>query len=109
MASSQSTTTLRAVYTSPQPANQSKTFEHQLPSIPVVSDSESPEAVNAKSAYLASLRQVVPKLQEEVNVFLTERMEEDKKTAEAQGTKQSEKEAKEEENYGEENVEEEAA
>lgn len=108
MASSQSTTTLRAVYTSPQPANQTKTFQHELPSIPVVSDPAFPEAIKAKSAYLASLRQLVPKLQDEVNVFLTERMEEDKKTAEVQGTKQSEKEAKEEENYGEENVEESA-
>jgi hypothetical protein len=45
-------------------------------------------------------------LQDEINVFLTERMEEDKKEAEAQGRQLSAKEAKEEENYGEEVVEE---
>lgn len=48
----------------------------------------------------------MPRLQDEINVFLTERMEEDKKSAEAQGSQQLEKEAKEEENYGEEVVEE---
>lgn len=109
MASSQSNA-LRAVYTSPQPStqSQSQTFQHQLSSLPVSSDSASPEAVKAKSTYLSELRQLVPQLQDEINVFLTERMEEDKKAAEAQGSKQSEKEAKEEENYGEENVEEDA-
>ncbi|BCR91099.1 uncharacterized protein ACHE_60985A [Aspergillus chevalieri] len=91
---------LRAVYTSPQPSTQ--TFQHDLSSTPVPSDTSS------KVAYLGELRQLVPKLQDEINVFLTERMEEDKKAAEAQGRKESEKEAKEEENYGEENVEEDA-
>lgn len=95
---------LRAVYASPQPSTQ--TFQHQLSSPPLTSDTSSPDSVKTKVAYLAELRQLVPKLQDEINVFLTERMEEDRKAAEAQGKKGSDKEAKEEENYGEENVEE---
>lgn len=47
-------------------------------------------------------------MQNDINVFLTARMEEDKKAAEAQGRKISEKEAQEEANYGEEVVEEDA-
>ncbi|KAG0156598.1 hypothetical protein PDIDSM_3779 [Penicillium digitatum] len=47
---------------------------------------------------------LVPKLQVQINIFLTERMEEDKKV---QG-KFSEQEAKEEENYGEEVIEDDA-
>lgn len=107
MASSQSDA-LRAVYTSPQPEPQTQTFQRQLPSLPVSSESASPESVKTKSTYLAELRQLVPQLQDEINVFLTERMEEDKQAAEEQGAKQLEREAKEEENYGEENVEEDA-
>jgi len=42
-----------------------------------------------------------------VNVFLTERMEEDKKRA-GEGDKDTEQESKEEENYGEENVDDDA-
>lgn len=93
---------LHAVYTSPQPSTQTQTFQHELSPAPVPSDTSS------KVAYLGELRQLVPTLQDEINVFLTERMEEDKKAAEAQGRKESGKEAKEEENYGEENVEEDA-
>lgn len=87
---------LSAVYTAPQSA---QTFEHRLTSSP---SHETP----AKVAYLAELRHLVPTLQNDINVFLTERMEEDKKLAEAQGQKLSAKEAQEEENYGEEVVEE---
>lgn len=90
---------LHAVYISPQPSTQTQTFQHDLSPAPAPSDTSS------KVSYLGELRQLVPKLQDEINVFLTERMEEDKKAAEAQGRKESEKEAKEEENYGEENVE----
>ncbi|KAJ5081300.1 hypothetical protein NUU61_009564 [Penicillium alfredii] len=86
---------LHAVYTAPQA---SRTFEHAIPV-----DSAT-DAVAAKQAHLTALQSFVPKLQEEINVFLTERMEEDKK---AQG-QISEKEAKEEENYGEEVVEDDA-
>lgn len=57
---------------------------------------------------MSELRDLAPKLQNDINVFLTERMEDDKKTAEAQGQRVSEKEAKEEANYGEEVVEDDA-
>ena len=110
MSTDSNTNTLRAVYTSPQPSIPSKAFQHQLSSSPVntsdTSSPSSPETVKAKVAYLSELRHLVPRLQDEINVFLTERMEEDKKSAEAQGSQQLEKEAKEEENYGEEVVEE---
>ncbi|KAK1140869.1 hypothetical protein N8T08_009742 [Aspergillus melleus] len=87
---------LRAVYTAPQSTH---TFEHHLASSPS-------QDVQAKVTYLSELRKLVPTLQNDINVFLTERMEEDKKLAEAQGQKISAKEAQEEENYGEEVVEE---
>lgn len=96
---------LQAQYSSPHPPT-SHTFQHQLSS--TLSVSASPEDnIKAKAAYLSELKGLVTKLQGEINVFLTERMEEDKKAAEAQGKKESEKEAKEEENYGEEVVEDE--
>lgn len=86
--------TLSAVYSSPQ---SNHPFQHTIPI----------ETNNPKQSHLASLQTLVPQLQDEINVFLTERMEEDKRTAEAQGHKSvSEKEAQEEENYGEEVVEE---
>ncbi|PYH31001.1 uncharacterized protein BO87DRAFT_429175 [Aspergillus neoniger CBS 115656] len=82
---------LHAAYVAP---DQSRTFEHSISS-PLPSADAVPQ-------------KLVPTLQNDINVFLTERMEEDKKAAEAQGQKVSDKEAKEEENYGEEVVEEDA-
>lgn len=58
-----------------------------------------------KKEYLAELRGLVTLVQAEVNVFLTERMEEDKQRQGDGGSKDAEQEAKEEQNYGEENVE----
>ncbi|KAJ5577489.1 uncharacterized protein N7459_006453 [Penicillium hispanicum] len=86
---------LHAAYTAP---DATRTFNHSIPA------ASSTNALAAKSAHLTALQSLVPKLQEEINVFLTERMEEDKK---AQGAL-SDKEAKEEENYGEEVVEDDA-
>lgn len=86
---------LQAVYTAP---DATQTFQQKIP----VELNADPFA--AKQAHLTALQKLVPQLQNEVNVFLTERMEEDKK---AQGAI-SEKEAKEEENYGEEVMEEDA-
>lgn len=94
---------LRAVYSAPQ---STQTFEHSISS-PLPS-TDSSENVPIKVAYLSELRKLVPNLQNDINVFLTERMEEDKKLAEAQGRQISEEERKEEENYGEEVVEEDA-
>lgn len=93
---------LRAEYTSPELG---RTFEHTIKS-PAPSPSD--QNTQTKVAYLSELRKLVPVLQNDINVFLTDRMEEDKKAAEAQGRQLSEKEAKEEENYGEEVVEDDA-
>lgn len=79
--------TLSATYNSP---TTSQTFTHPLPS------------TKEKTAYLSALRKSVTQLQEDVNTFLTSKMEEDKALA---GEKMDEK--AEEENYGEEKVEEE--
>jgi len=63
-----------------------------------------------KTAYLAALRQATAKMQDHINAELTTRMEEDK--AREASTNRSSKvkgavdEAKEEDNYGEEVVEE---
>lgn len=86
---------LQAVYTAP---DTTKVFTHEIPA------ASSTDSFAAKQSHLTTLQSLVPKLQEEINVFLTERMEEDKK---AQGAI-SEKEAREEENYGEEVVEDDA-
>ncbi|KAI9930199.1 hypothetical protein AWENTII_003318 [Aspergillus wentii] len=100
MASTGQPNTLHAVYS--PPSGTTHTFQHHISSPP-------PSDVKAKVAYLSELRELAPKLQDEINVFLTQRMEEDKQAAEAQGRKVSEKEAKEEANYGEEVVEEDDA
>lgn len=93
---------LHALYTSPRPTTH--LFQHQLSS-PLPSESSD---MKAKTSYLSELKNLITTLQGEINTFLTERMEEDKKSAEAQGKKVSEQEAKEEENYGEEVVEDDA-
>jgi hypothetical protein len=85
---------LQAVYSAPQ---STETFQHAI-------TSDGAETLAAKQAHLNALQTLVPKLQDQINVFLTERMEEDKK---AQG-QISAQEAKEEENYGEEVVEDDA-
>ncbi|KAJ5610158.1 hypothetical protein N7510_006877 [Penicillium lagena] len=91
-----STLHLDAVYKGPQG---NRTFQHPIPLDPTS------DTATTKKTHLAALQSLVPKLQDEINVFLTERMEEEKK---AQGQVVSEKEAKEEENYGEEVVEDDA-
>ena len=89
------TTCLQAIYTSP---TSSETFAHTLPSASTASTRE-------KTAYLSALRKSVVKLQEDVNGFLTTKMEEDKALAANAGIKVDDK--AEEDNYGEERVEEE--
>ena len=96
---------ISASYSSPQPPHTSYTFRHEI-AAPFPSQHE---PVATKKAYLAELRGLVTLVQAEVNVFLTERMEEDKQRAGGDATsKDAEQEAKEEENYGEENVEDDA-
>lgn len=89
-------TSLTADYASP---TDTKTFTHPLPCALNTSTKE-------KTEYLSALRKSVVKLQEEVNGFLTTKMEEDKSLAASAGVKADER--GEEENYGEENVEDES-
>jgi hypothetical protein len=77
----------------------SKDFTSSLPSVP--SDESD---VDAKTAYLAALRSNASKLQGDINVFLTQKMEEDK-AAEGESKKKSAAEEREEEMYGEEDPE----
>ncbi|KIW72698.1 hypothetical protein PV04_00875 [Phialophora macrospora] len=62
--------------------------------------------IEAKTTYLSELRVSTRKLQEDINKFLTEKMEEDKKVAGPNGaSRQESKDELEEENYGEEDAE----
>lgn len=88
--------TLKADYAAP---NSSKEFRHPLPSSRVSNTKE-------KTQYLSSLRESVVKLQDEINVFLTSKMEEDKVSAINAGERVDER--AEEENYGEEKVDQDA-
>ena len=88
---------LTATYTSD--SNEPFSFSQSFPT---------PDASNVddKSKYLGSLRAAVVETQEKINKELTARMEEDK-ARDATGPKVADvDEAKEEENYGEEVVEE---
>ena len=89
------TPVLTASYSAP---GTSESFEHLLPA----TDTSSAEG---KSEYLSALRGSVSKLQDQINTFLTGKMEEDKALAAAAGQKIDDK--KEEERYGEEGEEEE--
>jgi hypothetical protein len=69
-------------------------------------------SVKDKTAYLSDLRTSTKQLQDELNIFLTQKMEEDKLHAVTNGHDSQEKKAGtknadevEEENYGEEKVE----
>ena len=91
---SSSKSTLKAEYAAP---NDAKSFAYPLPPA-------SNESTEQKTAYLSALRESVSKLQEDINAFLTKKMEEDKGSASTAGSKVDDK--KEEENYGEENLDE---
>lgn len=93
-----SQTSIKATYGSP--AN-NKVFTQTIYS-PQLTDTKS------KAAYISSLRSSTKALQEDINKFLTAKMEEDKQTAgqtATNGTKHKARDEEEEENYGEENVE----
>ena len=87
------TTILKADYVSP---NSSKTFIHALPTSSATSTAE-------KTQYLSALRKSVVQLQEDINTFLTSKMDEDKALVSKTGLKVDDKQ--EEDNYGEEGVE----
>jgi hypothetical protein len=81
---------LTATYTAPSAEN--KVFEFPLPACP-----KSP-STEERTASIAALRANVSTLQDQVNAFLTHKMEDDKNAAAAINDE------KEEENYGEEVV-----
>ena len=83
---------LSASYTSASPSS-AHTLTHALPALP------DETSIPARTAYLAALQAGARALQDDVNTFLTAKMEEDK----AQGAEKS-ADAKEELNYGEEVV-----
>ena len=85
---------LTAHYTSP--GCSAKDFIHFLPEL-----SSNPSTAD-RTAYLSKLRAEAVELQSSINTFLTQKMEEDN----AASGKPAVNDAKEEENYGEEAVEE---
>lgn len=85
--------TLKASYTSP---TTSQTFTHTLPSA-----SASTSSTKEKTQYLSNLRKAVVQLQDEVNDFLTVKMEDDKALARGNAAGKVD-EKKEEDYYGEE-------
>ncbi|EPE30445.1 hypothetical protein GLAREA_03412 [Glarea lozoyensis ATCC 20868] len=88
---------LQASYQSP--TNEAFTHAQNIPA-------PASEAIDEKTTYLSALRKATTDLQERINKDLTARMEEDK-AREGEATKSKVDEAKEEDNYGEEVVEEE--
>jgi hypothetical protein len=91
--------TLSATYKSP--INEPFVHSHKIPA-PLSSKTTD------RTTYLAALRKATAELQESINTDLTARMEEDKaREATTNGAKKGVDEAKEEDNYGEEVVEEE--
>ena len=95
--------TLSAIYNAPTASrNLSLPISTPLPSI----DSTS---VKAKTAYLAELRSKTKELQENINVFLTQKMEEDKSSAKAESGQGNlagkTTDEVEEDHYGEEDAE----
>ena len=76
-------------------SNSTKSFRHRLPTSSVSTTKE-------KTQYLSTLRESIAKLQDEVNGFLTLKMNEDKALAADAGKKVDDK--AEEENYGEETI-----
>lgn len=86
---------LTADYNSP---SGQRNFSYALPA---TINSESTKEVTAS---LSDLRKSALQMQKDINVFLTQKMEEDKATSNSNGTSTSTKvdEDKEEDNYGEE-------
>lgn len=100
---------LKATYKSPTGDNK---FSHDLATgtaLDQVSElNDQAQFSKAKTVYLSELRSSVKKMQGEINVFLTAKMEEDKKNAATNGAPMISKgkDEVEEEKYGEEDVEE---
>jgi hypothetical protein len=84
---------LTAKYISPSSSSSGELFSHHLPACPETPSTEQ------RTAHLSGLRANILKLQSQVNVFLTQKMD-DQKAAAAATTREQE----EEENYGEEMI-----
>lgn len=89
---------LTAQYTAP---SATKIFSAPLVNLP-----SSDSTVQEKTAYLSDLRSKVSELQDGINIFLTQKMEEDKAKEAGQHTG-NRNEDREEEMYGEEDAEDE--
>ncbi|KAE9972496.1 hypothetical protein BLS_004013 [Venturia inaequalis] len=85
---------LSATYSAPD--SEQNSFDQPLP---MCSEEPSP---TERTAYLAALGTSITKAQDQINAFLTHKMEEDNAKA---GVASAEDDAKAEENYGEEVVE----
>lgn len=100
--SSGSEASLKATYSDTNMPDSQHIFTHDVQQSSSVTTS-----AEAKSKYLSELRASTKTLQDEVNTFLTKKMEEDKAaTATSIPGKKKAKDEEEEENYGEEKVEE---
>lgn len=99
----ESQASLRARYQSPSTIKEiTHPIKAPIPDEPV---KQNPQYTKAKTTYLSELRLTAKVLQDEINIFLTHKMSEDKAAADAADSETT-KEAGEEEMYGEENVEE---
>lgn len=85
--------TLSAIYSAPD--SEEKSFDQPLPMC-----SQEPSSTE-RTAYLAALRASITEAQDQMNTFLTQKMEEDNARA---GAVSAGDDAKAEENYGEEVV-----
>lgn len=93
---------LKATYKSPESTEE---FSFSLPSLP---DGRDELDVKVKTAYLSALRSNIGLLQDHINTFLTQAMEKGKVAEQSRADeKMKAKEAKEEEMYGEDDLDDE--
>lgn len=93
-----SVVSISAVYNSPLPApSDTKTFTITTMAVPATEASSQA----SQTAHVSAVRETISKLQDEVNMYLTERMEEEKERGLVDAAKEAE------EDYGEDIVEEE--
>ncbi|KAI7787205.1 gon7 family protein [Diaporthe eres] len=101
MAGNSQKMSLTGTYSSPTNAPFATTHELQAPPSGTVNPT-----VPDKTKYLSDLRKAVATMQDHVNKELTQRMEEDKAREAGKNGKPAVDDAKEEQNYGEEEVQE---
>ncbi|TKA32869.1 hypothetical protein B0A50_01095 [Salinomyces thailandicus] len=93
--------TLKAIYTSP---TSTQVFSSNLP---LLASKPAEQSVQEKTAYLSALRSQATQMQNDVNTFLTQKMEEEKAVESGAAKKTKAQEEKEEQMYGEEDLEDE--